>query len=205
MPFDSYQNIGTVLTEFQITATEDNFIRETEIAIADYFRADLEFSLRELVVDNSEAAICENIIYPILKEIYKSYKEDFVLWSHQLLSYNENLLGIPDYILAKRNTLGKFVFDKPYLVAVEAKKDNFTGGWGQCLAEMVAMQKINQEPERTIFGIVSNGKYWEFGQLRQDFFTKNITIYTVAQLTSLFAAINYLFAQCKLERNRAEA
>ena len=28
---------------------------------------------------------------------------------------------------------------------VEAKQNNFMAGWGQCLAELLAMQKLNQD------------------------------------------------------------
>ena len=128
---------------------------EAEFSISDYFRQDLQFMMREAVVDNSEFAVCENLIYPVLKEVWKIYYSKFVLWSHKSLTYDQNLCGFPEYILAKRSPLGKFVFGKPYFLLVEAKQDKFEEGWGQCLAEMVAVQRINDNPEQTIFGIVS--------------------------------------------------
>jgi hypothetical protein len=196
MPFPIYKGIGEVLQEYQIVSTEANFVVETAIAISDSFRTDLEFSLRELVFDNSEYAVCENLIYPVLKEIYKSYKDKFVLWSHQPLNFDEKLCGIPDYILAKRSPLGKYVFDKPYFIVVEAKRDDFSEGWAQCLAEMIAVQKINQNLEQSVFGVVSNGKTWEFGQLEKTQFTKNIQTYSIQALEKLFASLNYVFIQC---------
>jgi hypothetical protein len=39
----------------------------------------------EGVVNNSEAAICENLIYPVLKEVWKVYRRKFILWSHETL------------------------------------------------------------------------------------------------------------------------
>lgn len=154
----------------------------------------------EGVFDNSEIAICENIIYPVLKEVWKAYRSKFLLWSHQTLIYDDKLCGVPDYILAKRSPLGTVVFDKPYFVLVEAKKESdFTEGWGQCLAEMLAVQRINNEPEKTIFGIVSNGAVWQFGKLKLDIFTQNKTFYTIQDLERLFAAVNYVFQQCDLQ------
>ena len=38
--------------------------------------------MRDAVVDNLEFAICENFIYPLLKEVGKIYSQDFILWSH---------------------------------------------------------------------------------------------------------------------------
>lgn len=200
MPFSNYKNIGTVAKEFQIKYIRDEFILETEFAVSDNFRSELNLILNEGVFDNSESAICETIIFPTLKEVWKAYRSHFLIWSHQTLIYDEKLCGVPDYILAKRSSLGTIVFDKPYFVLVEAKKESdFTEGWGQCLAEMVAVQRINNEPEQTIFGIVSNGAVWQFGKLKLDNFTQNKTFYTIQDLERLFAAINYIFKQCELQ------
>ena len=128
MSFSNYKSISTVLQEFQVTYTEDNFIEELDFNIPESFRNDLEFVMREGVVDNSEYAICENLIYPILKEVWKPYSSQLTLWSHQSLNYDDNLSGFPEYILAKRSELGKIVFDKPYFLLVEAKQDKFEEG-----------------------------------------------------------------------------
>ncbi|MFE1744279.1 hypothetical protein [Coleofasciculus sp. H7-2] len=201
MAFSSYKDIGKVLQEFQVTYTATNFMGATDFNIPDYFREDLEFMLREAVVDNSEFAVCENLIYPVLKEVWKSYHTKFVLWSHKSLTCNQNLYGFPEYILAKRSPLGKFVFEKPYFLLVEAKQDKFDEGWAQCLAEMVAVEKLNDELKLTVFGIVSNGATWQFGKLEGQTFTQNTTPYTIYELDKLFAAVNYVFQQCEIQLN----
>lgn len=198
MPFSAYKTIGSVLKEFQIIYTESNFIVETKFNVSDYFREDLEFTMREGVVDNSEFAICENLIYPVIKEVWKRYYSGFVLWSHQSLTYDQYLSGFPEYILAKRSSLGKVVFEQPYFLLVEAKQDNFENGWAQCLAEMIAAQRLNEKSEQDVFGIVSNGDVWQFGKLKGNVFTRNQTFYTIQELNKLFAAINYVFQQCEL-------
>jgi len=197
MPFTTYKGIGDVLKEYQIVSVEMDFVAEVSFISNEAFKADIEFSLREVVFDNSEYAVCENLIYPTLKEVYKHHKENFSLWSHQPLSFNEKLCGIPDYIVAKRSPLGKFVFDQPYIIVVEAKRDDFAEGWGQCLAEMVAVQKLNHELHQPVFGIVSNGKVWEFGRLVANQFVKNLKVYTIYDLDCLMNAINGVFVQCE--------
>ena len=199
MAFSSYKSIGAVVKEFKVTYTESDFIVETEFNIPDYFREDLQTVMREGVVDNSEFAICENLIYPVLKEVWKYYRSKFLLWSHESLTCDENLSGLPEYILAKRSPLGKVVFDKPYLLLVEAKQDKFEEGWGQCLAEMIAAQRLNQDLQMIVFGIVSHGDRWQFGKLEADSFTRNITLYSIQELDKLFAAVNYIFRQCELQ------
>jgi hypothetical protein len=201
MPFSSYKNISAVIKKFQIKYVQTNFILETEFPVKDDFKSELDLLFTDGVIDNSESAICENLIYPVLKEVWKFYRSKLTLWSHQTLIYDEDLSGIPDYIVTQRNPLATIVFDKPYFLAVEAKQDKFEEGWGQCLAEMIAVQRINDDLEKTIFGIVSNGKVWQFGKLNADIFTRSRNLYTIEELDKLFAAVNYIFQQCELQIN----
>jgi hypothetical protein len=202
MSFSDFNPIATVLKEFQVRYSEANFVESLPFAIADYFQADLDLMMREGVVDNSEFAICENLIYPVLKEVWKHYRQHFILWSHQALTFDNRLTGFPEYILARRSPLGKVVFDHPYLLLVEAKQDNFEAAWAQCLAEMIAAQRLNQAPPLIVFGITSNGTTWQFGQLEGDCFTRNITYYSIQELTTLFGVVNYLFQQCEIQLHR---
>ncbi|MEH2275660.1 MAG: hypothetical protein V7K40_12960 [Nostoc sp.] len=201
MAFSNYKTIGEVLKAFQVIYTEANFIGEFEFNVSDYFREDLEFTMREGAVDCSEFAICENLISPVLKQVWKLYSSKFILWSHYSLNNDEKLSGFPEYILAKRSPLWKVVFDKPYFILVEAKQDNFETSWAQCLAEMIAAQRLNGELSITIFGIVSNGVTWQFGKLEGEIFTRNILPSTIYELNKLFATINYIFQQCELQLN----
>ncbi|MBE9056370.1 hypothetical protein [Sphaerospermopsis sp. LEGE 08334] len=193
MSFNKYKNIADVLQEFPITYSERNFIEQIPIEIDPYFQNRLNFLLQEGVIFNSEYAICESIIYPILVEVWRNYADKLLLWSHQALNYDENLSGIPDYMIAQRSPRGKVILEKPYLIIVEAKKDNFEEGWGQCLAELVAAQKINGEENSRLFGIVSNGKLWEFGFLQAVDFVKNVKYYVLDDLQALMEAVNFLF------------
>ncbi|MGF1524263.1 MAG: hypothetical protein ACFBSF_18235 [Leptolyngbyaceae cyanobacterium] len=199
MILSNYKSLGETVQEFQITYTEADFVSEVRFTIADYFRKDLTLMMREAVVDNSEAAICENLVYPILKEVWKSYRQKFLIWSQKFLNYSSDLSGFPEYILARRSPLGKVVFDKPYFVLVEAKLDDFDSGWGQCLAEMIAAERLNDGLDIIVFGIVSNGNVWQFGKLEKATFTQNLTFYTIQELDRLFAVVNYIFRQCEIQ------
>ena len=200
MSFSGFKSLSETLKTFEVVYTEANFIEGVTFAISDYFREDLQLMLDDAVVDNSEYAICENLVYPLLKEVWKPYRRNFILWSHEFLNCDAQLSGFPEYILARRSPLGKIVFDKPYFVLVEAKQDNFDAAWGQCLAEMIAAQRLNDYP-LVVFGITSNGDRWQFGQLHEAQFTLNKTFYTIQELDNLFAAVNYVFQQCELQLN----
>jgi hypothetical protein len=199
MAFSNYKNISAVIKKFQIKYVQSNFILEVNFPVKESFKEELDLLLMDGVIDNSENAICENLIYPVLKEVWKSYRGKLTLWSHEVLAYDEDLSGVPDYTVAQRNPLGAIVFDKPYFLMVEAKQDKFEEGWGQCLAEMIAVQRINDDFVSDVFGIVSNGKIWQFGKLLADVFTRNKNLYVIQDLDKLFAAVNYIFQQCELK------
>ncbi|WP_448563248.1 hypothetical protein [Trichothermofontia sp.] len=199
MAYSDFRSLSAILKEFEVCYEEVDFVTPLPFPVSDYFRADLSLMLREGVVDNSEFAICENLIYPVLKEVWKSYRQDFILWSHQALTFDNRLNGFPEYILAKRSPLGKIVFDQPYLLLVEAKQDNFEAAWAQCLAEMIAAQRLNQVVSMTVFGMTSNGMTWQFGKLATTVFSRNPTFYSLQELDHLFGAVNYLFQQCQAQ------
>jgi hypothetical protein len=197
MSFDSFKSIANVLTDYQITSKDARFLGSAPFAVPDTVRADLAFYQAELSFEESESAVCEMIIFPILSTVYRQHYQTLTLWSHKSITYDDQLTGIPDYMVAKRSPLGKVVLDKPYFVAVEAKKDDFIKGWGQCLAQMVAMQKINDKPEQPVYGIVTNGQLWQFGRLLDRNFTKEIQSYILYDLDGLMAALNFLFQCCE--------
>src|SRR5436309_8001982 len=87
--------------------------------------------------------------------------------------------------------------DRPYLLVVEAKKDDFSRGWGQCLAAMLAAQKLNAQPDHPIYGITTNGRFWEFGKLTGSALILNGRPYILEDLEALCAAVNALFDQCR--------
>lgn len=197
MACSEFKRLSDTIRELEITYNEAVFIQSAEFVLSDFFREDLAFVMREGVTDNSEFAICENLIYPLLKEVWKPFSQKLTLWSHQYLTYSESLSGFPEYILARRSPLGKIVFDRPYSIVVEAKQDNFDAGWGQCLAELVAAQRLNEHPNLQVFGIVSNGTIWEFGRLKMNAFTKQPFSYSIFRLDELASAIHYVFLEAE--------
>ncbi|RKZ85735.1 MAG: hypothetical protein DRR16_11395 [Candidatus Parabeggiatoa sp. nov. 3] len=87
----------------------------------------------------------------------------------------------------------------PMLAIVEAKKQDFDKGWGQCLAAMVACQKINNDESQTIYGMVSTGTVWEFGKLQHSKFTQNTVSYSLSNPQLLAGILDYIFGQCESE------
>jgi hypothetical protein len=198
MGFKKFKLIDDVVNHFQLSFQKQNFIvNSNEVKMPDFLKAELNYVMQNIPYKVSEAAIRENILYPILKEVFKKYDDTLMLWANKSITYNKELTGIPDYIIAKQSARGKIIFGKPLLAVVEAKKDDFEGGWAQCLLEMYTIQKINGKPEVPVLGIVSNGDNWEFGKLENELFTENATIYSLFPENTLYSTLNTFFELTK--------
>ena len=193
MAFSDYKNISQVQKEFGIRYQEENFIVAERVEPSSHFREEYEFNQKNIDVFTSEAARTDLVITPTLREVYKNFHEQYSFWIQKPIAYNDKLSGTPDYLIATRSALGKTVLDLPLVVVVEAKKNDFEQGWGQCLAELVAAQKINDNVEKPIYGIVTDGELWKFGKLVGSTFISNLEGYTVGDLAELFGAIHFIF------------
>ena len=194
MAFSDFKTIPDVQERFRIRHVEDDFIEiERIVEPSKQFLQELEFSRQYIDVFASEGARCEAVIFPVLREVYKGYAEHYALWIKKAIAYDEMLSGIPDYFISTRSELGKLVVGTPLIMLVEAKKNDFEVGWGQCLAELVAAQKINEDMEHPVYGIVSDGTLWQIGHLVNETFTQNRTSFSVDNLPVLFGAIDSVF------------
>ncbi len=193
-----FKTISEVQEKFRIMYAEDNFVKAEPSTPSAEFLRDFEFTREHINVFASEAARCEAIIFPVLKESYKAYADQYALWIKQSIGYDDVLNGTPDYFISTRSELGKTVVGSPLILLVEAKKNDFEQGWGQCLAELVAAQKMNAKnidnsTDLPVYGIVTDGTLWQFGRLIGDTFTKNKTDFALANLPTLFGAVDSVF------------
>ena len=194
MAFSDFKAIPDVQKKFGIRHIENDFIKiEEGVSPSEHFLQELEFSRQYIPVFASEGARCEAVIFPILREVYKKYAKHYALWIKEPLAYDETLSGTPDYFISTRSELGKLVVGTPLIMLVEAKKNDFEQGWGQCLAALVAAQKMNEDTEHPVYGIVSDGTLWQIGHLVNETFTQNRTSFSVDNLPVLFGAIDSVF------------
>lgn len=193
MAFTDFKSIAQVQETFDIKYSEADYIQYTpNIEPSSAFLEEFTFSREHIDVFASETSRCENVIYPILRDVYKRYVGCFSLWSHKSIAYDAQLSGAPDYLISTKSALGKTVLGTPIIVVVEAKRNDFVEGWGQCLAELVAIQKINDDDIKPVYGIVTDGELWQFGRLANDVFTRHKTVLSISELERVFGAIAYL-------------
>ena len=196
MAFGNYKSVQEAAKKHQITVLIEPFIAPLPIAVDERFQQELAYVLQHVDVKMSEAAVSEFLIAPILKEIWKRYDDYLLIWSHVALNVGAEFEGYPDYLFTKRSRLG-LVRDKPYVLVVEAKKDDFEAGWGQCLTGMIAAQTINGNEQLILQGSVSNGDVWQFGRLQAKEFIRDPRSFTVSDLSELFAVLNGVFDLAK--------
>ena len=199
MPFTDYATIGDVALAYQIVLRDEKFVELHKRPISDILREELTFTENHAAYSLSEPAACENLIYPILKEVWKSYLQNLMLWSHQPLRYDAHLSGVPDYIIGPLSPLGRWVVQPPYIVVVEAKRDDPERGWSQCLGALLAAQKLNNLPELTLYGITTNGRSWEFGKLGGSTLVRDPRAFTWSQVEEVCAALHFVFEQCQAQ------
>ena len=192
MAFTDFKSIMQVQETYGIKYTQANYIQAHDVEPSAVFLEEFAFSQQHINVFASEAARCENVIYPVLREVYKKYADCFTLWSHQSISCDAQLSGTPDYLISTKSALGKTVLGRPIIIVVEAKRSDFIEGWGQCLVGLVAAQKINNDETIPVYGIVTDGALWEFGKLAENLFTQNETVLAISDLKKVFGAIGYL-------------
>ncbi len=204
MAFGGFKSLGEVALTYQITLRPEPFIRPVPMAVEESFRRRLEFDRLNAPVDASEQAISEFLIAPVLQEMWRAYSDSLMIWSHVQFGQALPLKGFPDYFFSKRSPLGR-ILDRPYVLFVEAKSDDFDAAWAQCLAAMLAAQQLNERAEETIFGSVCNGELWLFGKLQGKILFQDPRSFTLTRLDELFAALNYLFQQAKEQAQAAGA
>ena len=95
------------------------------------------------------------------------------------------------------------VMSTPLLAVVQAKQQNFIAGWAQCLAAMIACQKLNdadetlEEKDIPIYGIVSTGEVWQFAKLEKDVLRKHPVPASIENPEHLAGILDYIFGECE--------
>lgn len=198
MAFTNFTSIDELAKKYGITYRREQFVAPVAgVAFGEAYRQELDLTLSEVPFQRSESFTCETLIYPTLREVWKSYRADLTLLSHEPLVADADLRGEVDYIVCKRSPLGPLISDLPYLLVGEAKKDDTTSGWNQALGGMIAAQKLDGNSTRTFYGLTTNGLAWSFGKLQASAFTQDPKIFNVRDTDELAGALHFLFAACR--------
>lgn len=199
MAFTSYTCIDDVIRKHRVRWVPGRVVEPAADAppFSEAFRAELDINLHDLPPVRSETGAGEVILFPILREVWKAYRSVLSLFTHEALTFDADLTGYSDYFVCPRSEFGPFYPQPPYLLVMEAKLDDFEKAWGQCLAAMLAAQKLNGTPDHPVYGIASNGRAWEFGILLGSQFTRQWEPVSISTYDTLSQTLHTVFRACR--------
>lgn len=121
-----------------------------------------------IVSFNNEKSRSEFIVAPILSEVAVKNLSKISFFSGENLDADkeQSLNGECDFIMSR--VPDSSTVDVPIFCMVECENDNLMSGTGQCVAQMVGAQLINDRdgtPMPFIFGCVTTGNDWKFMKL----------------------------------------
>ncbi|NES72804.1 MAG: hypothetical protein F6K24_50215 [Okeania sp. SIO2D1] len=156
--------------------------------------------LKEILAENvplalaqgNEKARSEWIINPVLTAVRRLSNSQVSVFSGREFNIDpaRDLTGYVDFLLARSPRL--LMLESPILMLVEAKPENLNAGLGQCAAEMFAAQIFNQQPDKIIYGCVTNGELWKFLKLQETDLTIDLDAYALEPIERLLGILMYL-------------
>ncbi len=197
MKFSEFKTISDILIHFDLTVQTNRFIDFESISpleIPNSLKEDIDFVLSERGDTDMEFYACEFLISPLLKEAWKRNPKA-KLFSHPQIKY-EDLVLIPDYVVTPRNKTGVNIFEKPLLITVEAKHDDYDLGWIDAYKQLIVARLMNKNNELPIYAIVSIGKGWEFGKLDGKTIHKHPLGISLDNPNKLLGILDFIFADC---------
>jgi hypothetical protein len=197
MSYSEFTSIIKVKQAFGLTTVEGpRFLPQiTPIAPSATLTDFLANSLPVAVATGSEKARSEMIITPVLLEVRKILQQKISLFSGEdfTVDYKTGLNGVCDYLISRSPEM--LEIEAPAVTVVEAKKADLKTGIGQCVAEMVAMQKFNEvkgKPISVVYGSVSNGTQWRFLKLEEKIVSIDLNDYALPPVDEILGMLVWM-------------
>jgi hypothetical protein len=143
-----------VIHDFQLMLREQVFAQPIAVTPSQQLLDTLRDNLSLAIAIGTEKARSEMLITPILIEVRKQLNNQVSLFSGRDFTVDPSvgLSGVCDYLMGRSPE--QLVIQAPVAVIVEAKKGDLSTGYGQCIAEciaeMVAAQRFNQQSGITV-------------------------------------------------------
>ncbi len=160
-----------------------------------FLRLAIERGLPLVVGKASEKARSEFLVAPILMEVREVRNHAVAVFSGVKFDVDKKagLFGYCDFLLS-RDPLQREI-QAPVAFVTEAKKEDLNAGIAQCLAEMVAAQRFNEnrgKPVVPIYGAVTDGTRWQFSQLENQTATIDLREYTITELPQILGILVHM-------------
>lgn len=194
MPYSNF-TLEEVRDKFSLQISSEPFFSDLEpIAPSEYLKQALIRS-KPFQTTGSEKARSEFIIAPILLELRYLKNNSVSVFSGEEFTVDRDLglSGICDFLISRNGN--ELIIEAPVIALVEAEKGVLKDGWGQCIAEMIAAKKFNENRGKSIkniYGVVTSGSLWHFFQMKQDIVLLDPNEYSLSPVDNLLAILNWM-------------
>lgn len=197
MPYSQFNTITKVKEAFNLTSVEGiRFLPDIEaIQPSPVLKSLLETNIPWAIATSTEKARSEAIINPVLLEVRRIFNQEISVFSGEEFNIDPalGLNGVCDFLISRSPE--QLAIEAPAIVIVEAKQADLKTGIGQCVAEMVAAQKFNQEKQRpltNLYGSVTNGLQWQFLKLSGTEVTIDLNLYPLPPVDQILGFLIWM-------------
>ncbi len=193
MAYNSF-TLKKAVTSFNLDLqeTERTFAGRAAVPISRHLVETLAENVPLALAMNTEKARSELIIANVLLEVRRIFERRISLFSG--IEFNvdraNNLNGFCDFIIGLSPR--QLILAAPVIAIVEAKNEKILAGLGQCIAEMVAARKFNQQENSVverIYGVVTSGNFWRFLKLENETLTVDLDDYHIDQVEKIVGVL----------------
>ncbi|WP_293142840.1 MULTISPECIES: hypothetical protein [unclassified Microcoleus] len=199
MPYSKF-TLSKAVEDFNLTIIEGaRFLPEiAPVTPSPLLRDTLKETIPWAIAVSSEKARSEGIINPVLLEVKRQLQGQISVFSGEEFNVEPEaeLTGYVDFLLSRSPE--QLFIKAPAVVLVEAKKEDLKPGLGQCLAEMVAAQRFNQQkqqPISTIYGTVTSGTVWRFLKLEEQCVSIDLTDYSLLPVEQILGFLVWMMTE----------
>ena len=188
-------SLSSVKKAFQFHLIEqiDLFMSTPDLNPSPFLTAILKDNLQIALASNTEKSRSEMIIAPILIDLRKQLENHISIFSgiNFTVDPSQGLNGNCDFLISYSQEL--MLLTAPIIALVEAKKEDLNSGLGQCIAEMIAAQRFNEQEGNEIteiYGVITSGTIWKFLKLVENQVFLDLTEYYLTNLPKILGILS---------------
>ena len=198
----AYSNftLETVRGKFQLEIIESAniFADIAPVPPSEALIAELEKKVQLAIAIRTEKARSELIVTNVLVELREQFDRRISLFSGIDFSVDaeKGLTGSCDCLISLSPE--QFYLEAPVIVLVAAKNADPTLGIGQCVAEMLAAQRFNQQKGNRIpciYGATTTGTEWLFLKLEGQKLYIDMSVYAIERCDKILGILSSMVNQ----------
>ncbi|MBW4631736.1 MAG: hypothetical protein KME30_07475 [Iphinoe sp. HA4291-MV1] len=193
MPYSDF-TLRRIKQDFNLTIREQPTFLDNHqpISPSTFLASFLEKYLPLALAINTEKARSEMLLCPILLEVKDILQQQISLFSGNDFTIDPSvgLSGVCDFLISLSPE--QLFIEAPAVVVVEAKREDLNSGLGQCIAEMIAVQRFNEQNQQAIaiiYGTVTTGDRWKFLKLEGQTVTIGLLEYTIPPVEKILGIL----------------